>query len=337
MAETTTPQGAVEQGPPSAESVEGLLQSAFGEEPPAPRKAQEQPEEAPQQAEAENESDEVSLDDLPDEASPPHSADAAEFEIVHNGAQHKLSREETIKLAQQGFDYTQKTQALAEKQKAVDSYLQRAAEVDQMTPFVAQEMATVKALEAQLNQYAQVDWVRLATEDPLEYPKHRAQYDQLVQSYQAANSQFQQKAQYVQQQRYALTQQKLQQEAAKLVERIPEWRDPAKYQAGAQELSSYLISQGADAQEVAALSDSLAVSIARKAMLYDKLVAQKADRSKQLRSAPPVVRPGAAVPSENGRIAAQKVQQNIRKAGRQNDHRTQERLAEALISKAFPK
>jgi len=317
--------------------LEGILGNVFGDNPPPKQEAQEKPEAAPQEADAENVSDEPSPDDLPDEAVPPPSADGAEFEIVHNGAQHKLSREETIKLAQQGFDYTQKTQALAEKQKAMDVYLQRAAEVEQMTPYVAQELATVKAIEAQLNQYAQVDWVRLATEDPLEYPKHRAQYDQLVQSYQAANGQLQQKASYVQQQRQALTQQKLQQESAKLVERIPEWRDPAKYQAGAQELSSYLISQGADPGEVAALSDSLAVSIARKAMLYDKLVAQKADRSKQLRSAPPVVRPGAAVPSEQGKANFNKVITQVAKLGRQGKHSAQQAAMEQILGRTFKK
>lgn len=336
MAETTTAQAPVEQGPPSEESVEASLENAFGDQ-PAPKRQREQPAEAPQEAEADNASDELSPDDLPDEVAPPPSADGAEFEIVHNGTQHKLSRADTIKLAQQGFDYTQKTQAVATRQKEVEAVLQRAAEIEQLAPQVAQELATVRAFEAQLQQYGKVDWVRLATEDPLEYPKHRAQYDQLVQGYQAANAQFQQKAQYVTQARQALTVQKVQQEAVKLVERIPEWRDPVKYQTGAKELSTYLINQGADPGEVAALSDSLAVSIAHKAMLYDKLVSAKADRSKQLRTVPPVVRPGANASSDQGRTNFQKAQAAIRKAGRQNDSGTQQRLAEALLGKAFPK
>jgi hypothetical protein len=219
----------------------------------------------------------------------------------------------------------------------VESYLQRAAEVEQMTPYVAQELATVKALETQLNQYAQVDWVRLATEDPLEYPKHRAQYDQLVQSYQAANGQLQQKASYVQQQRHALTQHRLQQESAKLVERIPEWRDPVKYQAGAQELTNHLIGRGADPSQVAALSDSLMVEIARESMMYRKLVAAKADRSKQVRSAPPVVRPGAAVPSEQGKANFQKVITQVAKLGRQGKHSAQQAAMEQILGRTFKK
>ena len=340
MAETTTSVSSVEQGPLDAESAVGLLENAFGEDTPAPRRAREQPEPAApeQEAAAEPESDELTPDDLPDdEPAAPPSASADEFEIVHNGAQHKLSRAETIKLAQQGFDYTTKTQALSAKHKEVEQVLARAAEIEQLTPQVAQELALVRGFEARLNEYQNVDWVRLATEDPLEYPKHRAQYDQLVQAYQAANNQFQQKASYVQQQRQHLTAQKVQSEKAKLTELIPEWRDPVKYQAGAQELADYLIKQGADPGEVGALSDSFAVHIARKAMLYDKLVAGKAEKSKQVRTAPPVVRPGAVVPSDGGRADFQKTGQAIRKAGRQGNHRSQEDMALKLISKTWQK
>ena len=45
---------------------------------------------------------------------------------------------------------------------------------------------------------------------------------------------------------------------------------------------------------MASLSDALAVSIARKAMLYDRLVKSKSEKSKLLQTAPPVARPGVA-------------------------------------------
>ncbi len=337
MAETTTAQAPVEQGPTSEDSVTDILQSAFGGgDQPVPRAKPEQPEAAPEQeAAADADSDEPNLDDLPDDDPAPQSADTAEFEIVHNGTQHKLSRADTIKLAQQGFDYTQKTQAVAESYKAAQAALQRVQEVEQMVPQVAHELAMVKAYESQLHQYQNVDWVRLATEDPLEYPKHRAQYDQLVQGYQAANHQFQQKTGQVQQAREALTRQRAEQERPKLLERIPTWSKPEVYQAEATKLSGWLVKQGADPAEVAALSDSLAVSIAYKAMKYDQLVSDKAAKSKQLRAAPPVVRPGAVVPSDNGRLNALKAATAIKKAGSRNDHRTQERMMEQLLGKAF--
>lgn len=326
MADPTTPATAVE--PVGEAAVEDALEGLFSDAPPREKQA---PADQPD-AEGLVPDD---IEDEPDGASA--SVDGAEFEIVHNGQVEKVNRDQIIKLAQQGKDYTQKTQALAERARAAEAVMQRAAQIEQMIPYVAQDLAQVKAIEAQLAQYGKVDWVALATNDPLEYPKYRAQYDQLVNVYQVATQNYQQKASAVMQERHNFTAYTLQHEAQALRERIPEWRDPAKYQAGANELRSYLLNQGADPGEVDTLSSSLAVAIARKAMLYDKLVSQKGERSKQLRGAPPVIRPGAAPSADSGKVSFAKAQQAIKQAGRKGNHHAQEKLMEGLLGKAFPK
>ena len=336
MAETTNPDSGVEQAAPTETSIESSLQQAFGAT-PTEKKAPETPE-VPQESAPEL-TDEVTPDDIPDdvEATPQEPGTDA-FEIVHNGTQHKLTREDTIRYAQQGFDYTQKTQALAEKAKFVDASLQRVAELEQLAPYVAQDLAQVKAIEAQLSQFQKVDWVALATNDPLEYPKWRAQYDQLMTAYQSASNQLQTKAVALQQGREQLTAQKLQQEFPKLIERIPQWKDPAKYEAGARELKSYLLSQGADASRVDSMSDSLEAQIAWKAMQYDKLVQAKTEKVKQLRTAPAVVKPGAAAAqSQTGKQSFAKALQEVRAQGRKGNHRAQEDLATQMFERAFKK
>src|SRR5689334_6275149 len=181
MATSATPPG-TEQAAPTESSLENTLESAFGSTPTEEKT----PEAAAPQESAPELTDEVTPDDLPEEVeAKPQEPGADAFEIVHNGTQHKLTREDTIRYAQQGFDYTQKTQALAEKAKSIDASLQRVAELEQLAPMVAQDLAQVKAIEAQLSQFQKVDWVALATNDPLEYPKWRAQYDQLVTAYQS--------------------------------------------------------------------------------------------------------------------------------------------------------
>lgn len=323
----TTPATAVESV--DADTVENALEGLFGD-------GEKQEDQQPEQAQ-EGQADENGIEpgDIPDDdEAEPQPESASEFEIVHNGQQLKLPRDEVVKLAQQGFDYTQKTQALAERTRAAEAVLQRAAAVEQMMPALMQDLATVKALEAQLAQYAQVDWVGLATNDPLEYPKVRAQYDQIVGAYQRAGAQYQQRAGAVAAERSNLTAYQLQQEAAALRERIPEWRDPAKYEAGAQELRGYLINQGADPRDVDTLTSSLAVSIARKAMLYDKLRADKASRSKQVRNAPPVVKPGAAN-ADSGKTNFAKAKQEIRRMGQRGNNKAQEKLMEGLLSRVF--
>lgn len=331
MAESTNPSG-VEQAAPSESSMESILESSFGDTP-----TEKTTPEKPTAESAPELTDEVTPDDIPDEvAAAPQEPGTEVWEIVHGGQQVKLSRAEMIEHASKGFDYTQKTQALADKGKQIDASLQRVAEMEQLAPLVAQDMAQVQAIAAQLQNFQKVDWVALATNDPLEYPKWRAQYDQLVTAYQSATYQFQTKANQLQEGRTQLTAQRLQQEFPKLMERIPAWKDPAKYQAGAQELRTYLLKQGADPSRVDSMSDSMEASIAYKAMQYDKLVAAKSDKVKQLRSAPPVIKPGAsASQTQTGKQDFSKIRQEIRAQGRKGNHSAQEKLVESLLNRTF--
>src|SRR5574338_429364 len=112
MAEQTNPATGVAQVPLDVQQqMENFLTKFDGEQSP-PQQAPEQPTAAPP-VEAQQPDDlateELTPDDIPAEE-PQAQAAVDEFEIVHNGQQKKLNREETIRLAQQGFDYTQKTQ-----------------------------------------------------------------------------------------------------------------------------------------------------------------------------------------------------------------------------------
>lgn len=331
MAESATPTG-TEQAAPSESSLESILESSFGDTP-----TEAKPPETPTAESAPAPTDEVTPDDIPDEVeAAPQEPGNEVWEIVHGGQQVKLNRAEMIEHASKGFDYTQKTQALAEKDKAVEQRIARVAEMEQLAPMVAQDLAQVKAIEAQLQPFQKVDWVALATNDPLEYPKWRAQYDQLVTAWQSAANQFQGKATQLQEGKAKLTAERLQQEFPKLMERIPAWKDPAKYQAGAQELRTYLLKQGGDAARIDAMSDSLEASIAYKAMQYDKLVAAKSEKVKQLRSAPPVIKPGAsASQAQTGKQDFSKIRQEIRAQGRKGNHSAQEKLVESLLNRTF--
>src|SRR5689334_4841341 len=93
--------------------------------------------------------DELTPDDLPAETQPAQSQ-ADEFEIVHNGTQVKLTRDKAIELARQGFDYTQKTQALAEQQRQVQQRLATIGQIEQVQAALAPDYAQIQALGAQL-------------------------------------------------------------------------------------------------------------------------------------------------------------------------------------------
>ena len=295
MAEAATPETGANQEPPDIQQrMETFLTQFEGAE------ETEQPSEPPAQAEQpEGQADEPTPDDIQDEAVAQPSA-VDEFEIVHNGQQRKLSREETIRLAQQGFDYSQKMHAVGEAERSVTKRLEAVQQLEQMQNALAPDLAQVKAVESQLAQWQNINWVQLATDNPLEYPKYRAQYDQLVNAYQMSVNQFQRKYQYVEAQKKAVVAQTLEQQRTKLFDLMPDWRDPAKYESGAKEVRDYLLRSGVDPESVERLSDAVAVKIAADAAAYDKLKRARSEKSKQLRTVPPVTRPGAAQPANQG-------------------------------------
>jgi hypothetical protein len=328
MAETTNPTAGVGQAAPAATLTESILEDAFGGK-PTPKAA---PEAEPKQESAPELTDEVTPDDIPDEvAAVPQEPDGDAWEIVHNGQQVKLTRAEVIENASKGFDYTRKTEALAADKRQVEERLARVAEIEQIAPILQQDLGQLAALEAQLKHYQNVDWVQLATDDPLGYPQHYARFTQLRETYQGVANQFHQKQQYVQAQKAQLSQQQLGQEFQRLTERIPEWKDAQKYETGRVELRNYLINQGASQADVDGLASSVAVSIARKAMLYDKLLQAKTEKVKQLRTAPPVVKPGSV---SQGAPKAD-LRKDIAAAGRKGNHRAQEDLMAQALGRAF--
>lgn len=242
-------------------------------------------------------SDELTPDDLEVESQPQEQSAVEAFEIVHNGQQVKLSREEAIKYAMQGFDATRKTQAAAEQYRQAGEQLRVLSQLQQVHPQLLQKQAQVAALESQLAQWQNFNWVKLANDDPVGYAPARAQYDTLVAEYNRARHEYGQFDAGFKQQMQGIYAQRAQAEYARLPELIPEWGDAAKRTAGETELAKHFAdSYGVSVQELSQFlgGSALALATAYKAMKYDRLLKGKKDKVGQLRSAPPVPRPGAA-------------------------------------------
>ena len=339
MPETTQAQAPVESAALEA-NVESTLGALFGGQPEPERP---KPQAAAEEVSAESPDGELTDADLPEEGeedAPKQEAGTDDaFEIVHNGQQVKLTRAELIANAQKGFDYDRKVQATTETHKAYQAGLQRLQELEQVQPMLAQEMAQVAALQMRLqdDRYSDMELLKLAQSgDILEYQQREAERNLLRNQFQTTANQFQQKAQAVSQYRAQLQDVQLQQEAARLPEVIPQWKDPAKMQADKADISRYLQGLGIDMGQVGRYLDNApAMKIVRDAMLYQRLSKLKADKSKQLRAAPPVVRPGTVAPSDPSRTVFAKAQQGIRQAGKQGNHHQQEKLMEGLLTRTF--
>jgi hypothetical protein len=154
--------------------------------------------------------------------------------------------------------------------------------------------------------------------DPVEYLKQQ----RIAQEQQAKLSQVYAEQQRVQQQEAAEAQQRhaqhLQDQREQLLAKIPAWRDDAKAKTEKAALREFLLTEGYDDETVGNLADSRAVVIARKAMLYDQMVAKASVAAKKVATLPTrVERPGVGDnPNLDKRSAAF---QKLSKSGRVED------------------
>lgn len=288
MAEqATTPASAVEPSNESA-SIDAKIAEKFGFAEHKEPEADAQPE--PETSETEiPEGDELKPEELAAEAP------ADEWELSRNGQKVRVPRDEAVKLAQMGYDYTQKTQALAEDRRALEQTKAAVAARAELTPKLIQAAAKVEAAHEALQGYANVDWVALAGQDPTAYPQHHANFVRLQNQLQQAQSGFQQVWGATQKTDQAINEADLVKARTDMLERIPQWRDDKRRVAEQQKVVGYLESEQLSAEEMARITDPRFVAIARKAMLYDEAIKNRGVKQDAIKQAP-AVKPGVAPP-----------------------------------------
>ena len=251
-----------------------------------------EPEEQEVQEEAEQEESEE-LEDSEEEEQPESDE---EFVLSWNGETVRKSREEVVTLAQQGFDYTQKTQALADARKTFDQEKVNAQEVinmqAQMNQLLANHIGEVKAYELQLAEWEKVDWEVLIEADPQQALKADHQYRALQGKYNKANNDLNAAAEQMQMQTQQQRNELISHQMEELLNKVPEWKDSSKASIEKEELRGFLGKEGFSDNEINGVVDHRAILLARKAMLYDKLMQSKPGIEKRVSQAPKVAKPG---------------------------------------------
>lgn len=109
-------------------------------------------------------------------------------------------------------------------------------------------------------------------------------------------------------------------QARQLAELIPEWADPARASQELGDVRSFLLDQGVPQDYVATASDPRELAIARKAMLYDRAMAERGGLSaKRVHDASRVLQPGAAAEAGSGSPAIDGLRMRLSQTGRIED------------------
>ena len=263
-------------------------------------------EEATEEPDEEVEEEEQSQDEVP-----------AILKLKVNGEDVEKPLDEVVALAQQGLDYTQKTQQVAEQRKELEVYAesikaqeQAFHEQMQLNNVLIEEVAKITSLDQQLNQYANVNWNQLSDNDFVEAQKLFFTYNQLQQERSQLVSQFEAKKQQVVQKQTQLMAEKIAKGKEILAKEIPNW-SPETNQA--------LLSTGKDYgfsdAELNSIVDPRHVKVLHDAMQWRKLQ-QNSVVKKKVSNAKPVVKPGSKDTKAEANSNHRQLRESLRKTGK---------------------
>ena len=262
--------------------------------------------------ESEETDDEVEEEDS-DEEQPVKSV-----KLKVNGEEIEKPLDEVVALAQQGLDYTKKTQEVAEKRKELDALEnqirlqeQNLQQQSMLTNELISDVAKITALDQQLSEYQDVNWEQLSDSDFVTAQKKFFTFNQLQQQRSNLVSQFESKRQEALTRQQQVVAEKVAKGREVLAKEIPNWSP---------ETTQEIISTGRDDYgftdaELNSIIDPRHVRVLHDAMQWRKLKSKNSVVKKKVSRAKPVVKPGSKDPSKTVTSSAKKMREQLRKTG----------------------
>lgn len=215
------------------------------------------------------------------------------FTVKIDGKEIQVPKSEVIAGYQRQQDATRKTMEAAEQRKQATAETEKArAERHQ---YAEQLQRFRHQLEGVLQEQQQIDWAKLIEENPHEAMRQQHLFNERQAALRQVAEQQGQLRQQAEAEQRAQFAEHLRDQREQVIAKIPEWKDEGKRKADVSAMQEYLKSHGYSADEIANVNDHRALVNVRKAMLYDKLMAEAKEATKKVANTPTKVeRPGSA-------------------------------------------
>lgn len=296
----------------------------FVSENPAPEKVEPATESVPEGADAapdesqpSGENEEQDSTEAPPAAEPPASWAVEDHEIFKSlppAAQMKIAERERQRDLEVRRGQDEVAKEKTDTQRLREEYQTK---LNQVVPALAKQLQ---------GKWANVNWTQLANDHPADYVKYKAEFDNDMAMYQAAESE---KARLTEKS----TNEFVQEQEKLLPSLIPAWKDEKVARAELSDVVRYLEKEGIPKDVLyhpdgrLKLINARQITLARKAMLYDRAQARVAKPSTGTsKPAPQVQKPGSSDPGRSETQATAKQWDRLQRSGDPRD-------AAALISK----
>lgn len=298
----------LETGADSADELDALADFLDEEDP-----------EAEEARDGQSDADEESSEEEADEA-------PSLYTVKVNGEEKQVTLDDLIAGYQMESDYRHKTADLAEQRRAVEA--ERQATSQERGKLANQLNEYGQRLQFILNDASQIDWNRLIQEDPQEALRLQVQYQraqQEMQEVQRQQADLRRQAEQDEAKHYA---QFVSEQQEKLLSKLPEWKDSGRAEAEKAQLRQFLTKEGYSAEEIGHIADHRTLLLARKAWLFDQLMAKRPEVQKKVQGAPTKVEKTTQAPAATSG-KKQALQQATRRGG--VDLKTAAKGIEALL------
>ena len=211
--------------------------------------------------------DEEGLEDLEDDEGPDLHT------VKVDGEEVQVEYEELIKGYSRQAHFTRQMQALRQEEQSFQQHRQA----------VMQEREQYKVLLTQLHQVltsqssgrTAEEWARLKETDPVGYSLAREEERDRQEKIRATELEFQQTQQRQAAEQEQLTKRQLAEEQQKLIQAVPEWKDPEKAREGLTKVGEYALQMGFSVEDVQGIVDHRTLLVLRDAAKYAELKAKK--------------------------------------------------------------
>lgn len=205
---------------------------------------------------------------------------------------------------------------------------------DQRREFETEQTNIRQAIVAQINnaqalyqdaeqqlmgEYQNVNWVALRAQDPAEFAAKATEYQQKLASVQQGLQRVHLARQAEEQRQQQEVAKLLPQRREKMLELIPEWKDPKTFESGRNDILTYGKQLGFSDAELGNIIDHRHMKILHDAARYAQLQAQKPESLKKVRAAPQMAKPGARSERDPKVAARTQAQQRFQANPRSQD------------------
>ncbi len=229
--------------------------------------------------------DDVTEQDLVENEETTADSNQELYDVTVNGQIQKVNLDELKQGYSKGLDYTKKTMDLGDQRRSLETERDTISkEKDEVSKLREEYAKKLNVVEQNLQIEDNVDWVKLAQDDPSEYAIKKAEYDKkkdLQDRIQKEQARVNEERKQEQEKVY---QNFIQSENKKLIEKMPIFGDEKKVNKVMQDIGQFALKSGYTEQELNMLVDHRALITLYQAAKYDQLLQKKGLQDKKVKT-----------------------------------------------------